>query len=198
MQMQDELFRKLRKSTLVNTSGATYTDFRKTLIPRWGLVWLHIGLGWGALLLTAGGILVLSGRSLLIDVLLVGAGSLLMGYILAYLQLFFHEAAHYNLHPNRGVNDVLCNVFVSGIVGQDIKKYRPIHWEHHKHLGTTADSEISYFDPLNIKLLVTSLLGIRALNVMRMRKKLSDSKAKQQKKVANQTRTLCTASWWLR
>lgn len=149
-------------------------EFRKTLTPRWGVVWSHIGLGWMALVLLNLGIAFVSGQHLVLDFLLIGAGSMLIGFVIAYLQLFFHEAAHFNLHADRKTNDILCNLFVSGVVGQDIKKYRPIHWDHHRHLGSPEDTEISYFDPLNIQLLVTSLLGIRALKVVALRKKVQE------------------------
>ena len=149
------------------------------LTPKWSLVWFHISMGWLALVAPQLGIAFLSGKHIVLDGLLIVLGSILIGYIIAYLQLFFHEAAHFNLHPNRKANDVLCNLFVSGIVGQDIKQYRPIHWDHHRHLGSPMDTEISYFDPLNVKLLVTSLLGIRALKVMALRKKLADTDQKK-------------------
>ncbi|MFK7847961.1 MAG: fatty acid desaturase [Rhodothermales bacterium] len=176
--MQDELSKELQKSALINSKGETYMEFRKTLTPRWGVVWSHIALGWMALALFNLSIVLLSGQHLAMDFLLIGIGSIVIGFNIAYLQLFFHEAAHFNLHADRKVNDVLCNLFVSGIVGQDIKQYRPIHWNHHRHLGSPEDTEISYFDPLNIKLLVTSLLGIRALKVIALRKKEQEKSQK--------------------
>src|SRR5262249_22015137 len=143
----------------------------KTLTPKWRIVWFHLAMGWVALVASNLLIILLSGRHMIMDLLLVGCGSILIGYIIAYLQLFFHEAAHYNLHPDRKINDLLCNTFVSGIVGQNIKSYRPIHWDHHRYLGTTMDTEISYFDSLNIKFLVEALLDIRAVKVSFVRRK---------------------------
>ena len=105
-------------------------------------------------------------------VTVVGAsGSLfgLIGFAIAYLQLFLHEAAHWNLHPSRKVNDLLTDLFVSGPVAMDVARYRPIHFDHHRFLGSPDDTEISYFDPLNIRFLVESLLGIKALRVLRHR-----------------------------
>ena len=139
--MHDELFVKLRKSALVNGAGLPYMEVRKTLTPKWGMVWSHIALGWMALVLTNLVIILLSGRQLAIDLVLVGGDSILIGFLIAYLQLFLHEAAHYNLHQSRKMNDLLCNVFVSGIVGQEVKNYRPIHWDHHRYLGTPMDSD---------------------------------------------------------
>lgn len=176
--MHDELSIKLRKSTLVNSKGQTYTAFRKTMTPKYRVVWSHIGLGWLTLFLLSTGIIAFAGLHIVLDLLLISLGAMSLGFVIAYLQLFFHEAAHYNLHADRQVNDVLCNLFVSGIVGQDIKKYRPIHWDHHRHIGSPEDTEISYFDPLNIKLLVTSLLGIRAIKVVAHRKKIAHENPK--------------------
>lgn len=180
--MQDELFTALRKSALINSKGQSYVAFRKTLTPKWSVVWFHIAMGWIALALLQLGTILLTGQHPVLNFLLIGVSSMMIGFVIAYLQLFFHEAAHYNLHPDRSINDILCNLFVSGIVGQDIKKYRPIHWDHHRHLGNPMDTEISYFDPLNIKLLLTSLLGIRAIKVVALRKKVAHTDKKSQEK----------------
>ena len=37
----------------------------------------------------------------------VALGAAAIGYAIAYLQLFIHEAAHFNLHPNRRTSDRL-------------------------------------------------------------------------------------------
>jgi fatty acid desaturase len=111
--MQDDLIAKLRKSVIVNKAGLTYMQFRKSLTPQWGIVFSHIAVGWMTLVASNLLIILLSGRYLVIDLLLVGCGSILIGFIIAYLQLFLHEAAHYNLHPQRKINDPLCNVFVT-------------------------------------------------------------------------------------
>src|SRR5262249_31936232 len=96
-------FGKLRKSPLANKRGLTYTEFGKTLTPKWRIVWFHLAMGWVALVASNLLIILLSGRHMIMDLLLVGCGSILIGYIIAYLQLFFHEAAHYNLHPDRKI-----------------------------------------------------------------------------------------------
>ncbi|MCI0590224.1 MAG: fatty acid desaturase [Gammaproteobacteria bacterium] len=189
--MQDELLAKLRKSALVNKAGLTYKQFRKSLTPKWGIVWSHIAMGWMALVVSNLLIILLSGRHLAMDLLLVGGGSILIGFIIAYLQLFLHEAAHYNLHPQRKINDLLCNLFVGGIAGQDVKNYRPIHWDHHRYLGTTLDTEITYFDPLNIKFLVEALLGIRVLKVIfTRREKLRNKKSEVRSQAKSKPYTL--------
>ena len=88
-----------------------------------------------------------------------------------------HEGAHYNLHPNRKINDLLTNLFASGIVGVDVERYRPIHFDHHRYLGSPADTEISYFDPLDIRYIVETLTGIKVLRVIGRRSRSLNDKA---------------------
>ena len=67
-----------------------------------------------------------------------------IGYAIAYLQLFIHEAAHYNLAPTRQANDRLADRLICWQVGTSIAAYRRTHAEHHRHLGGPDDTEISY------------------------------------------------------
>ena len=52
----------------------------------------------------------------------------LAGFWLSFIQLFVHEAAHYNIHPNKKTNDFLANIFIGLILGINIKCYRKTHW----------------------------------------------------------------------
>ena len=49
------------------------------------------------------------------------------------------------------IND-LANVLMGWLFGSSIALYRQIHWQHHRALGTTMDSENSYFDALGRRL----------------------------------------------
>ena len=182
--MPDELFEKMDKATLVNSQGLTYKGIRKTLEPRFGLAWFHIFLGWVGLAALFVLLVRLSGIHLLLDIFLVLGGAFLLGFTIAYLQLFLHEAAHYNLHPNRTLNDLLTNLFVSGMVGIEVKNYRPIHWDHHRFHGTTMDTEISYYDTLNIRFVAEIMLGIRVLRVISIRKERLKNTTDEEKKEA--------------
>ena len=157
------------RAELVNREGVKYTAFRASLRPKYGLVWTHIALGYVTLVvvLLGCGWLQLQGAPWW---LIVPVGALLTGYLLAYIHLFIHEAAHYNLAPVRKTNDRLANLFIGLIVGVDISSYRPIHFDHHRHLGTTRDPERTYFDSLTWGFIVESLLGIRVLKVISARK----------------------------
>ena len=85
------------------------------------------------------------------------------GYWVAYLHLFLHEGAHWNLAPERNLNDWLCNLTVGWLVLMDVREYRKVHFQHHRALGTVNDSEISYFSPVNLAFFAKGTLGIRLI-----------------------------------
>lgn len=166
----------LTRSEIVNSSGKTFPEFRKHLRPNYFVVWRDIAGGYFALILTAILALSVQNNSLVIKIITILLCSGLFGYFLAYLQLFFHEAAHYNIAKDRKVNDKIANIFIGAIVGQDITVYRPIHLMHHRYLGTVNDTERSYFDALTWKYILESLTGIRVLKVLGGREKVMKSK----------------------
>jgi hypothetical protein len=43
--MKDELLDQLQKSALVDPQGMTFAGLRKTLTPKWHVVWFHIVMG---------------------------------------------------------------------------------------------------------------------------------------------------------
>jgi fatty acid desaturase len=172
---EDQSTAFLRRWELVDDTGRHYRDFRKLLTPRWGLVWSQLALGYVALILVGLGV-TLAG-----DVLpywaRIGLGAVLFGVFQAYIQLFLHEAAHYNFAPGRDRNDLLANVFIGAIHGLEIGAYRLVHFEHHRRLGTTMDSERAYFDPLNMRFLAEALLGIKGLEVLTRREGVLETSA---------------------
>jgi fatty acid desaturase len=104
---------------------------------------------------------------------MIPLGSLFFGFVFAYLNLFFHEAAHWNLARNRKVSDRLADSFIGIFFGQSIEAYRTVHFGHHQNHGTPIDSEHSYFDVMNMRFFVGSLFGVRALQVARQREKFA-------------------------
>jgi fatty acid desaturase len=92
---------------------------------------------------------------------------LVIGYTLQYLNNFFHEAAHHNLAPGRARNDRLTNLLMGWLYGSSIATYRRTHFQHHRALGTTEDSENSYFDALGIRYLAGGLFGIKVVRSLR-------------------------------
>ena len=165
----DNIARLLRKSELVDPSGVSYWEYRRGLTPRYGVAWMQIACGWLACFALLGAHMALTAWSVAAAVLCAPVFAAALGFAVAYLQLFLHESAHWNLHPRRRVNDLLTDLFVSGPVGMDVGGYRPIHFDHHRFLGSPDDTEISYFDPLNIRFVAESLLGVKALRVVRRR-----------------------------
>jgi fatty acid desaturase len=154
------------KATLAASDGTAYREFRRTLTPRWSTVAFHLALAYAAL---AGVVAAIAAGDPhgLAAVLAAAAGALAIGYTIASINNFFHEAVHYNLRPGRRANDRVANVLMAWLFGSGIALYRAIHFQHHRALGTTMDSENSYFDPLRVRYLVEGLLGLKVLRTLR-------------------------------
>jgi fatty acid desaturase len=151
----------------LHPDGRTYAVWRKGLKPRYSIVWRDIVLGYMGI-----GIIFFLASFLSIDrPIIYGIGSLIgavvLGSVLAYLSLFLHEAGHFNLHPRKKINDRLAFIFLGIPFGTDINSYRKIHWQHHLHLGTTADAENSYFNALTSSFLLETFTGLHLLKVLR-------------------------------
>lgn len=162
-------FHLLRHQT-VNSRGIRYVDFVKTLSPRYGRVFLDIALGYANLLVTCVLIVALPALGLLKPWLAAGLGAVSIGFWIAYLQLFIHEGAHFNLSPDRDRSDLICNLLIAWMIGSSVQKYRVVHFQHHRELGNVNDSEVTYFFPLNLLFIVKGLFGIRVLEVLSSRK----------------------------
>lgn len=158
-----------RRSELVDASGRTFRSQRRLWTPRFGIVWLHILAGHVALVALGVFCWLQFGGAMAVVQVVVGAVG--FGYVHAYLQLFLHEAAHYNLAPDRRINDRLANLVIGAWVGVGIEAYRPTHLDHHRHLGTTRDTERSYFNALDLRLILESITGVHVLRVLTGRKR---------------------------
>lgn len=183
--LDENQFHKL-KAGLTDSTGRAYTDFKKTLKPNYGVVWRDISVAWAgiiAVVFISGLIFRISNN--VISLLLILPASALLGYIMAGLVNFFHEAAHYNISGNKKLNDLLANLLIGILIGQGIKNYRLVHWQHHVALGTTADTERSYFESLNLRFCLLSLTGISAISFFIKRAAFSNGK---QQGRANDTR----------
>jgi len=99
------------------------------------------------------------------------------GYWMAYLQLFLHEAAHFNLAPRRVWNDRIANALIASWGGTSIESYRAIHWQHHRFHGETNDTERSYFSALDWRFLLEGMTGLSALRVILFRSARLQDKA---------------------
>ncbi len=178
---------------VTDSSGISYTLFRNSLHPRYSAVVFDILKGYFFLLLTACAIIFLDYHFHSFWWIIVPAGSFLIGYIAAYLALFIHEAGHFNIHPDKKKNDRLATIFLCLPFGLSLKSYRKIHWQHHVHLGTPQDAEVSYFHALTKLFVVETLTGIHLLRTM-MRKEGNDVLTKEQ---LNQSRMMLVAGAFL-
>jgi Fatty acid desaturase len=165
------------RHSLIDDQSRTYAEFRRALTPHWLRITLDLALAFSAL----------GGTALLLALGIahvpqawpawIALGAVSFGYWMAYLQLFIHEAAHFNLAPDRIWNDRLANLLIGIWVGARIEHYRAIHWQHHRLHGMTGDTEHSYFASLNARFLIESLFGIQALRVLLFRDKTLAGKA---------------------
>ncbi len=167
----EEALERLDKAALTNSAGRPYRAFRASLAPRYAVVWRDIALGYLMIVVGLAGVGWGQQAGLWLGVALAPLGAVFTGYWLAYLNLFVHEASHYNLAPDRGLNDLLTNVFLCVLFGMSIEDYRRIHWDHHRLHGTTMDSEHSYFSPLTLGFMLRALFGLKAVEVIMARRR---------------------------
>jgi fatty acid desaturase len=167
----------LDRNVLSDAQGRSFKEFRRLLTPRWTRIWLEIAAGYLVLGLVFGGVIFLDRRWPRALPLTVVVGALCFGYAISYVQLFFHEAAHYNLARDRKLNDRLATVFIGWMSGLEINAYRSFHFDHHRLLGTPDDTERSYFDAGNARFLIESLTGIKLLRRLLARSEHVEQKA---------------------
>ena len=167
-------FSALRRSINQETAGR-YQRFVQPLRPRYLRVWIDIAIGYLGLLIGVGGVCILSGVGIEAGIAGTLLGAIWIGYWMAYLQLFIHEAAPYNVYPTRRGNEVLCNLFLSSWTATYISHYRQVHFGHHRHLGTPEDTETSYFNALSLRFILELLFGVHALRIIMHRSEVERS-----------------------
>lgn len=144
-----------------------YAKFRRSLTPDFAIVWRDITLGYFAL---AGVVVAVAQAPGLVGGIAAAAiGAVAIGFLIAYLQLFIHEAAHFNLAADRARSDRLADLVIAWQVGTTIAAYRRVHFEHHRHLGHDDDGERSYVHRLSWSLLAEMVTGIHALRIFMAR-----------------------------
>jgi fatty acid desaturase len=151
---------------VTDSNGISYAFFRNGLQPHYKTVVFDIVKGYFFLLLSCGAIIFLDKYIHNFWWVVVVTGSLLIGYIAAYIALFIHEAGHFNIHPDKKTNDRLATFFLCLPFGLSLKSYRKIHWQHHLHLGTAQDTEVSYFHALTKLFILETLTGVHLLRTM--------------------------------
>lgn len=151
---------------VINSEGLSYTSFRKTLKPDYFKTWLHIISGLSCLAALLWIFIIIENKIPGWFPITISFFSILIGFTIAYINLFIHEAGHYYLHANKKINDLLANMFLCSWTGLHIKVYRKIHWLHHQHLATDTDPENSYFNVLSGKFILETFSGIHAVRII--------------------------------
>jgi fatty acid desaturase len=161
-----------------NSRNIALIDFLKLLRPNYAVVYRDIAIGYVAIMVTV--LVAIEAERWEAPFWVVAPiTGLLVGFWIAYLQLFIHEGAHWNLAADRDASDRVCNRLISWWAGLEVSRYRRVHFQHHRALGTTEDSEISYFFPLNFIFFAKGLLGIRAIEVFLAREALAKPPAEK-------------------
>jgi fatty acid desaturase len=142
--------------------GVNYADFKRdTLKLRPTRILADIATAWAMILLALFLLSFIATNSPF--VLLAPLFGLWIGFWLQAYTIYFHEAAHYNIHPKKEINDLLSDVCLTPFVGMWIRLYRVSHWKHHLYLGTRDDTEISYYKPVGVGQTMEVLTGLYLL-----------------------------------
>jgi fatty acid desaturase len=152
---------------LVGGDGVPYSSFRATLRPRWGRVWLDLGLTWLALIAVCAAVFVLE-RKLALSwaFAVIPIAIVAVGLLVHRISSFLHEGAHFNLARTRHRSDLITNIAAGVLVLNDVRAYRPIHLAHHRLLGTTRDTERSYFNKPDVRYVLRTMAGLSAVEVL--------------------------------
>ena len=173
------------KGTLVDSEGVPYREFRRRLTPRWWRVGFDLAASYAVLIATLAGLVIWDpGMPAAIAASIVGA--LVIGYTAHFINLIFHEAAHYNMVPGRSLNDLVANLLMGWMFATSVSLYRQVHFQHHRALGTTMDPENSYFDALRRRYLAEGLLGVKLVRSLRENR---DAEAKLERSAAEPSGT---------
>ncbi len=175
----DRTFESLRRRDLADSKGTEFLAFRKSLHPNFAKIWMDIGAGFVPLFVIPILLAQVERKGALAAAVLALPAAVMIGFVVAYINLFFHEAAHYNIAKNRWWNDFLANLVIGILMGQDIRQYRIVHFQHHRYLGTTRDTERSYFEALTPRFIFESLTGIRVLKTVLLRQRVSRAAASE-------------------
>lgn len=166
------------RTELFDADGKPFTALLKDLAPDYPRVWRDIAMGYLGLAWTAASTVWFAQFGLPGQIAAVLFGAAGVGFWIAYVQLFIHEGAHANLAKSRKTSDLLCDLLVGWMIGTSVRKYRKVHFEHHRAFGTRTDAENTYFRALDMAFIVKALTGWRVVEVLVARSRLTAPKAK--------------------
>lgn len=147
-----------------NLDGLRYLEFRKTLNISYCVLLFNMALPW-AMIITLFYVFHRLGNSYWSYALIL-PGAIWSGFWLQSYNLHFHEAAHFNLHKDRRLNDAIANFLFTPFVGLFIEPYRISHWQHHRFLGQSGDTEITYRSQLGYRELLDGLSGLYLIKML--------------------------------
>ena len=151
--------------SVVSEDGVRWVDYRRTLTPRYGVVWRDITLTY-VFLLVGLAAATAAERSGWPPGVVVAVLAVWSGYWLHALFLFGHEAAHRNLAPTSRANDRLGDWLVWLLFGSTTRNYRRTHMAHHAHLGDHGDSETTYHLCMSVLNMLKAATGLHVLEVL--------------------------------
>jgi fatty acid desaturase len=163
-----------------NSEGMKYSNFRQSLKIKLGVIARNVTVAWAMIISSI--IIASNVDDVVVSAILVIPLALWLSFWMQSYTSHFHEAAHFNIHPNRRVNDLLADLFLTPFVGLRVKDYRTSHWKHHRFLGLLDDTETSYVKPINVTQLVEGITGIyiwrTAIRYFKNYKNLDEKKAR--------------------
>jgi fatty acid desaturase len=162
-------------SKLQNSSGLSYSEYRKTLRTPFELVQLSILCNVIFIFLTT--VFVIHYPQPIILCLTAFPLALAQHRVLNVL----HEGAHYLIARKRSTNDLITNVLSGWFVIADVDQYRITHIQHHRNLGSLEDPKLSHMDKLDFTWLVSAISGFKTFSILLQRKKYRESKLKDYK-----------------
>jgi fatty acid desaturase len=156
-----------RLDGLIAEDMGSWESFRRSLRPRYGVAWRELA-AYAAcavgVLIAHAAIAIVAGNG--VAMLLVLPAALWVGYWICAVVSFMHEAAHFNLHRDKTVNDRLADRLICPLAFEQISHYRAVHWQHHLHLGDVNDTEVSYHRAPTARFVIEALTGIQVLRVL--------------------------------
>lgn len=175
-----------------NNNGVLYKDFRKTLSIKPKIIIFNMILAWTMIISS---IAIFSAiESIVFSIILILPLSLWLSFWMQSYTSHFHEAAHFNIHPDKTLNDLFSDIFLTPFIGLRVKDYRVSHWMHHRFLGLPADTEVSYHKPIGFIQVIEGITGIyllrTALRYFKNFKDIDSQHASEDKKSSAFVKTL--------
>ena len=153
------------KAQIVN-NGISYSSFKQNLRTNYKKVYFLIFLPFLFLLLSISighYVEITFATNILMKIITSIFVAGFIGLVLHNMQNIMHAAIHYDLHPNKIINDKIANFTVGLFTACEVKQGRKIHSLHHTISGSEKDPESSYLQPLNYKKIISYFTGIEIL-----------------------------------